>query len=67
MNWIHTSIIATAVVATATVGIASASMLATVQPAVKSDRLPVVANAGDYITIETRHDGVSVLQRIHID
>lgn len=67
MSWIHTSIIATALVATAAVGIASASMLATVQPAAKADRLPVVANADDYVTIETRHDGVSVLQRIHLD
>ena len=33
----------------------------------KADRLPVVANADSYVTIETRHDGVSILKRIPVN
>jgi hypothetical protein len=32
--------------------------------AAKSVRLPVVTNASDYLAIETRTDGVSVLNRL---
>jgi hypothetical protein len=33
----------------------------------RADRLPLVANASDYVTIETRHDGISVLTRLHVN
>ncbi len=67
-SWIHTSIIATTIAATAAVGIASASMyVAGDEPAAKADRLPVMADASGYVTIETRHDGVSVLKRFRVE
>ena len=66
-SWIHTTIIATTLAATAAVGIASASIYITGNtPAPKADRLPVVADANGYVTIETRHDGVSVLKRVRV-
>jgi len=65
----HSTILATALAATAAVGLASAAMVARGHdaPAVKADRLPVVADADGYLTIETRADGLSVLQRIPVD
>ena len=65
--WIHTTILATTFAATVAVGIASASLYIASTAAPKADRLPVVADASGYITIETRHDGISVLKRIQID
>ena len=66
---LHSTILATSLAATLAVGFASAALVADRQPAVaaKGDRLPIVATAApatDYVTIETRHDGVSELQRI---
>jgi hypothetical protein len=66
-TWFHASVLATAFAATVAVGIASASMLVPGDVAQKADRLPVVADASSYVTIETRHDGVSVLKRIQIN
>lgn len=64
----HAAILATALVATAAVGFAGASLYVNGNLAApKADRLPVVANAGDYVTVETRHDGVSVLNRIQVN
>ena len=65
--WFHTAILATALAATVAVGLASASMYLNTAAAPKADRLPVVADAQGYVTIETRGDGISVLQRVHID
>lgn len=65
--WFHTTILATVLVATAAVGIASATMVMNAnEPAPKADRLPVVANADGYVTIETRADGVSILNKIQV-
>jgi hypothetical protein len=66
---LHSTILATSLAATLAVGFASAAIVADHQPAVapKGDRLSIVAMAApasDYVTIETRHDGVSDLQRI---
>ncbi len=62
----HSTILATTLAATVAVGLASASIYTGSQdaPAVKADRLPVIADASGYLTIETRHDGVSVLKRV---
>jgi hypothetical protein len=65
--WFHTTILATSIAATVAVGIASAAILtspaSTVAP--KADRLPVIGDtAGNYFTVETRMDGVSVLKRV---
>jgi hypothetical protein len=66
--WFHSTILATTLVATVAVGVASASLfLDGMQPAPKADRLPIVADARGYLTIETRGDGVSVLKRIQIN
>ena len=66
--WFHTTILATALAATVAVGLASASMYINANTAAaKADRLPVVADANSYVTVETRGDGVSVLKRIQID
>jgi len=49
------------------VGLASAAIHPSwteIPVAAKSDRLPVVTNASDYVTIETQADGVSVLNRL---
>ena len=66
----HSTILATALAATVAVGIASAAIYrADDAPAAKADRLPIVADAdaAGYVTIETRHDGVSVLQRVQVN
>jgi hypothetical protein len=54
--------------ATAAVALASAAVYTKDTPvSAKSDRLPLVADAGtNYLTIETRKDGVSVLSRIPV-
>ena len=66
-SWLHTTVLATVIAATAAVGIASATMVINANaPTPKADRLPVVADADAYITVETRHDGVSVLSRIQV-
>lgn len=63
----HSTILATTFAATLAVGIASAAMLsAGADVATKSDRLEVVAPilpAGDFVTVETRGAGVSILER----
>lgn len=67
-SWFHSTILATTFAATVAVGFASAQMLMDGNMASpKSDRLHVVADNGDYLTIETRRDGVSVLNRIQVN
>lgn len=67
-SWFHTTILATALAATVAVGLASAAMyIGGNSAASRADRLPVVANATGYVTIETRHDGISVLKRIQVN
>jgi hypothetical protein len=65
--WIHSAILAATVSAIAAVGIAGASFDVAEPVAVKADRLPLVAAADTYLTVETRRDGVSVLNRIPVD
>lgn len=66
--WFHTTIVATALAATVAIGLASASMYIGGNSAVpRADRLPVVANASGYVIIETRHDSISVLERIQVN
>jgi hypothetical protein len=66
-SWLHTTVLATVLAATAAVGLASATMVMQADEAApKADRLPIVANADGYMTIETRQDGVSVLNRIQV-
>lgn len=66
-SWLHTTVLATVLAATAAVGLASATMVLTANEAApKADRLPVVADADAYLTVETRHNGVSVLNRIQV-
>jgi hypothetical protein len=64
----HTTILATTVAATVAVGLASAAILSGGQDraATKGDRLPVVASS-NYVTVETRGNGVSVLNRLPVD
>lgn len=63
--WFHSTILATSIAATVAVGLASASIYSDVSaPAAKADRLPVASAADGYVTVETRHDGVSVLNRV---
>jgi uncharacterized membrane protein len=64
----HTTILATTVAATVAVGLASAAILSSGdnRSAAKADRLPVIAST-NYVTVETRGDGVSVLKRLPID
>jgi hypothetical protein len=66
--WFHTTILATSLAATIAIGIASAAKYdAARDVAPKADMLPVatdVANAGGYVTVEERGDGVSVLARV---
>ena len=69
---LHSTILATSLAATLAVGLASAAVVIDHEPAVaaKSDRLPVVATlapAGDYVTVETRRDGVSELARVPVN
>ena len=69
MTLIHSAVLATSLVATAAIGLASAAIYTSADnpAAVKADRLPVVAAAsGNYYTIETRTDGVSVLSRVRL-
>lgn len=68
----HTTILATSLAATLAVGFASAAMVVDHGSAAapKGDRLPMAATAttgSGYITVETRHDGVSDLQRIRLN
>ncbi len=65
----HTAVLATALVAAITVGIASAAIQGNPasQAAAKSDRLPMLANATQYVTIETRGERVSMLERVALD
>ncbi|MEO8668823.1 MAG: hypothetical protein ABI399_09920 [Bauldia sp.] len=67
-SWIHSAVLATSLAATVAIGFASAAIYAEAPsaPAVKSDRLPVVADSGSFLTIETRKDGVSVLSRVPV-
>ncbi len=70
--WLHTTILATSIAATIAVGIASAAKYdATEMVAPKADQLPIAevasAPAQDFVTIEKRGDGVSVLARIPAD
>jgi hypothetical protein len=67
-NLFHSAVLATTLVATVAVGVASASLLAnSTAAAPKGDRLPVIADASGYVTIETRGDGVSILKRVQVD
>ena len=65
----HSTILATTLAATVAVGFASASIYVGNHDAtaVKADRLPVIADASGYLTIETRRDGVSVLKRVPVN
>jgi hypothetical protein len=66
-TWFHTTILATVFAATAAIGIASAALYINANaPAPKADRLPVIADAESYVTIETRQDGVSILERVQV-
>ena len=67
--WFHSTILATSVAATLAVGIASAAIYADARDnaAPKADRLPTVADAGKYVTVETRQDGVSVLNSVRLN
>jgi hypothetical protein len=67
--WIHSTILATSFAATIAVGIASAAIYDGFdQPvAAKADRLPVAAETSvQYTTVETRSDGMSVLERVPV-
>ncbi len=70
---LHSTILATSLAATLAVGLASAAIVADHDgpvAATKADRLPVVATiapAADYVTVETRHDGVSNLARVPVN
>jgi hypothetical protein len=66
---INAAIVATSLAATAIVGVASAPIVTedTAPVGAKADRLPVVAHADGYLTLETRADGVSVLKRVPLD
>jgi hypothetical protein len=66
--WFHTLVLATTLVATAAVGVASASFFLNAgEAAPKGDRLPIVADSSRYMTVETRVDNVSVLNRVKVD
>ena len=68
-SWLHTTILATSLAATVAVGLASAAILtgAHSDGVSKADRLPVTADPFHYVTVETRGDGISVLNRVPID
>jgi hypothetical protein len=68
-SWFHSAILATSLAAVVAVGLASAAIYTESREEVaqKADLLPVVANAGGYVTVETRQDGVSILNRIRIN
>jgi hypothetical protein len=66
---LHSIILAITSVATVAVGIASASTFGVFSEpvATKTDRLPMLFDpTADYVTIETRKDGVSLLRRVPI-
>ena len=66
--WFHTAVLATAFAGTLAVGLASAAMVISANSAApKADRLPVLADSRGYVTVETRGDGVSVLNRVQIN
>jgi hypothetical protein len=65
-SWFRTAIVAGGVVLTA-VGLASAGMYGSTGAAVapKADRLEVIAASSvDYVTVEVRGQGISVLSRV---
>jgi hypothetical protein len=64
--WFHSTILATSLAATVAVGLASAAIYNDPSEiAAKADRLPIAqASDSDYLTVETRDDGVSVLNRV---
>ena len=68
-SWFHATVLSIGIVATVAVGVASAAMLANINPvAAKGDLLasrPV--DDGRYQTVETRRAGVSVLTRVQTD
>lgn len=69
---LHSTILATSLAAILGVGLAGVVVVADHQQAAapKGDRLAIAATAqpaADTITVETRHDGVSDLQRIPIN
>ena len=67
-NWVHSTILATTLVATVAVGVASASLFLGVDRAApRAARLPVIADARAYVTVETRQNGGSILNRIQLD
>jgi hypothetical protein len=67
---INAAIVVTSLAATAIVGVASAPIVANdggVVVADKRDRLPIVPRADGYVTLESRADGISVLERVPLD
>ena len=68
--WFHSTILATGLAATVAVGIAGAAVYNSLDMPVgaKADRLPLVKlDAGkSFVTVETRGDGVSVLNRLPV-
>ena len=65
--WLHSTILATCVAATIAVGIASAAKYeAAGAVAPKADMLPLATDAksDQYVTVESRSEGQSVLARI---
>ncbi len=69
---LHSTILATSLAATLAVGFASAAIITDHQhvAAAKGDRLPIVATAApaaDYVTVETRYDGMSELTRVPVN
>ncbi len=68
----HSTILAVSLAATVAVGFASAAIITDHQgvAAPKGDRLAVVtssASAGQYVTVETRRDGLSELSRVPLN
>ena len=68
---LHSTILATSLAATLAVGFASAASSPTIIRRRGQGRPPSLAviatPAADYVTVETRHDGVSELQRIPLN
>jgi hypothetical protein len=64
--WFHSTILATSLAATVAVGLASAAIYKeTPGTAAKADRLPIATSVdSSFTTVETRQDGVSVLNRV---
>ena len=66
--WFHSLVLATTLVATVAVGVSSAAMiLGTDEAAPKGDRLPILADASRYVTVETRADNVSTLHKVQLN